>query len=57
MEFRQFFAKGGIQPTATASAMIEIQSVREDGLQRATKLMCSVYGPMQKQNDASVQSN
>ena len=24
---------------------------------RATKLSCSVYGPMQKQNDASSQSN
>ena len=58
MEFRTFFTKVGVQPNATASIYMEtVQSTKtaKTAIEetRATKLTCSIYGPMQKQNDAS----
>lgn len=60
MEFREFFSKIGVQPGATSSAYLETQTTttltggkQEETVVRATKMTCAIYGPMQKQSDAS----
>ena len=45
MELRAFFQKTNFQPEATASAYLEMTSPADLS---STKLSCSIYGPMQK---------
>ena len=54
MEFRAFFIRFDVHPGATSSAYIETQQVDPKSKeQSSTKLQCAMFGPMQKQSDAS----
>ena len=55
-DFRAFFHKFGVNPNAISSAFIEtVQTTSRKDFKgdRSTKVVCSIFGPMQKQQDAS----
>lgn len=55
-DFRAFYHKFGVNPSAISSALIEtVQTTSRKDFEgeRATKVICSIFGPMQKLRDAS----
>ena len=55
-DFRAFYHKFGVNPSAISSALIEtVQTTSRKDFEgeRATKVICSIFGPMQKLKDAS----